>query len=110
MNLFLATDTSSALGSSTSMWWTIIYMVLIVGVFYLLLIRPQQKKKKQEEKMRSNVQIGDEIVTIGGIVGRVVGIKEDTDMLVIETGADRAKIKIKKWAVGSVTTVHDSAE
>lgn len=92
------------------MWWTVIYMVLIFGVFYLLLIRPQQKKKKKEEKMRNSVQIGDEITTIGGIVGRVVGVKEDADVLIIETGADRAKIKIKKWAVGSVITVHDNAE
>ncbi len=60
--------------------------------------------------MRSEVQIGDDITTIGGIVGRVVGIKEDADVLIIETGADRAKIKIKKWAVGSVNTVHEKAE
>lgn len=108
MNLFLANSTAA--GSSTSLWWTIIYMVVIFGVFYLLLIRPQQKKKKKEEKMRGSVQIGDEITTIGGIVGRVVGIKEDADVLIIETGADRAKIKIKKWAVGTVNTVHDNAE
>lgn len=108
MNLYLANSTAAS--SSSSMLWTIIYMVVIFGVFYLLLIRPQQKKKKKEEKMRSNVQIGDEITTIGGIVGRVVGIKEDVDVLILETGTDRAKIKIKKWAVGSVTTVHDNAE
>ncbi len=106
MNLFL---TNSA-NSSSSGLWTIVYMVVIFGVFYLLLIRPQQKKKKKEEKMRSEVQIGDDITTIGGIVGRVVGIKEDADVLIIETGADRAKIKIKKWAVGSVNTVHEKAE
>lgn len=108
MNLYLANSTAAS--SSSSMLWTIIYMVVIFGVFYLLLIRPQQKKKKKEEKMRSNVQIGDEITTIGGIVGRVVGIKEDADVLILETGTDRAKIKIKKWAVGSVITVHDNAE
>ena len=109
MNLFLSSG-SSAAGSTTGMWWTIVYMVVIFAVFYLLLIRPQQKKKKKEEKMRGSVQIGDEITTIGGIVGRVVGIKEDADVLILETGTDRAKIKIKKWAVGSVNTVHDSAE
>ena len=106
MNLYLA----STAGSTSSMWWTVVYLVVIFGVFYLLLVRPQQKKKKKEEKMRGSVQIGDDITTIGGIVGRVVGIKEDSDVLIIETGADRAKIKIKKWAVGSVNTVHDNAE
>jgi len=97
-------------GAGNSLWITILYMVLIVGVFYFLLMRPQQKRKKQEEKMRSSVQVGDDITTIGGIEGRVVGIKEDTGSLIIETGTDRAKIKIKKWAVGSIETAHDQAE
>ncbi|MCI1964728.1 MAG: preprotein translocase subunit YajC [Oscillospiraceae bacterium] len=97
-------------GAGNSLWMTIIYMLLIVGVFYFLLMRPQQKKKKQEEKMRNNVQVGDNITTIGGIEGRVVGIKDDTNTLIIETGTDRAKIKIKKWALGSIETVHDEAE
>lgn len=97
-------------GAGNSLWITILYMLLIVGVFYFLLMRPQQKRKKQEEKMRSSVQVGDDITTIGGIEGRVVGIKEDTNSLIIETGTDRAKIKIKKWAVGSIETVHDQAE
>lgn len=101
---------SSASSSSSGLWITILYMVVIFGIFYLILIRPQQKKKKKEDKMRSSVQIGDDITTIGGIVGRVVGIKEDSDMLIIETGSDRAKLKIKKWAVGSVDTIHDNAD
>lgn len=92
------------------MWVTVLYMVAIIGIFYFLLIRPQQKKKKKEEKMRGSVQIGDDVTTIGGIVGRVVGIKEDTDTLILETGTDRAKIKVKKWAIGSVDTVHDTVE
>lgn len=108
MNLFLANG-STAVGSN-SIWLTVVYMVVIFGIFYLLLIRPQQKKKKKEDKMRSSVQIGDDITTIGGIVGRVVGVKEDSDILIIETGTDRAKMKIKKWAIGSVDTIHDDAE
>lgn len=102
---FLLTNASNGAG-----WITILYMVLIVGVFYFLLMRPQQKRKKQEEKMRSSVQVGDDITTIGGVVGRVVGIKEDTGTLIIETGTDRAKLKIKKWAIASIDTVHDQAE
>lgn len=88
----------------------ILIWAVMIGGLYFLMIRPQSKKKKQEEKMRSNVQIGDDITTIGGIVGRVVGIKEDADSIVIETGTDRAKLRIKRWAIGSVDTIHDNAE
>ena len=105
---FLLTGGTAAGGES--LWMTILYMVVIVGIFYFLLMRPQQKKKKKEEKMRSSVQIGDDVTTIGGIVGRVVGVKDDSDTLIIETGTDRAKMRIKKWAIGSVDTVHDDAE
>lgn len=106
-NHFLAT---SATGGSADIWVAIIYMVVIIGIFYLLLILPQNKKKKKEEKMRNSVQIGDEITTIGGIVGKVVGIKEDESALIVETGTDRSKMKIKKWSIGSVNTIHDDAQ
>jgi preprotein translocase subunit YajC len=104
--MFLSAD---AAGGS-SMWVLILFYAVLIGGMYLLLARPQQKKRKKEEKMRNNIQIGDEITTIGGIVGRVVSIKADQDMLVIETGTDRARLKVKKWAVGSVDTIHDDAE
>ncbi len=101
---------TAATGSDASMWPIILIYVALFGALYFFLIRPQQKKKKKEEQMRKSVQIGDEITTIGGIVGRVVGMKEDTDSLIIETGTDRSKLRIKKWAVGSVDTIHDDAE
>ena len=108
MNFNTLTTSSTGFGGST---WTIVLLYAAVfGGLYFFVIRPQSKKKKKEEKMRGNVQIGDEITTIGGIVGRVVGIKEDVDTIVIETGTDRAKIRIKRWAVGSVDTIHDDAE
>lgn len=100
----------SATAGSTDIWFSILWMVAIVGIFYVLLILPQNKKKKKEEKMRNGVQIGDEITTIGGVVGKVVGVKDDSGMLIIETGTDRSKLKIKKWAIGSVETIHDDAE
>lgn len=100
---------ASSNNASGDIWMTIIYMIIILGIFYLLLILPQNKKRKKEDKMRSNIQIGDNITTIGGIVGKVVGIKEDSSVFVIETGTDRSKIQIKKWAVSSVETVHDDA-
>lgn len=109
MNSILLAGAPAA-GGAMDMWVAIGYMVVIVGIFYLLLIMPQNKKKKKEEKMRNGVQIGDDITTIGGVVGKVVGIKEDESALIIETGTDRSKMKIKKWAIGSVNTIHDDAE
>ncbi len=80
-------------------------LVLIFVVMYFILIRPQRKKEKETQKMRNNVQVGDEITTIGGIVGLVVNIKEDT--VVIETAGERNKIRIKRWAIQTNETVHD---
>ena len=77
----------------------LLLFVVVFGLMYFVMIKPQQKRKKQEEELRKSVAIGDEIVTIGGIEGRVVSIKDDTDSLVIETASD--KIKIKKWAIAS---------
>lgn len=80
------------------------FLPLIVALllFYFFLIRPQQKKDKEDQRMRDNLDIGDEIVTAGGIIGRVVSIKDDK--LVIETGSDRSKIRIAKWAVSQNLT------
>lgn len=83
-------------------------MVLILVVFYFILIRPQKKKDKETQQMRSSVQIGDEITTIGGIIGIIVSLKEDN--VVIETAGERNKIRIKRWAIQSNETVHDEAE
>lgn len=87
------------------MWGPI---VLIVVLMYFVMIRPQRKKQKEEQKMRNSIRVGDEITTIGGICGRVINIKEDA--LVIETGADRSKMTIKKWALQSCETIHDPNE
>ena len=74
--------------------------LLVLVVMYFLIIRPQKKKDKQMQDMRSSVEIGDSVTTIGGIVGIVVSIKEDT--LVVETGTDRSKIRFKRWAISEV--------
>lgn len=103
-----ASNTEQAGGAWS--WVTIIILyAVVIGGLYLIVIRPQSKKKKKEETMRKNVQIGDEVTTIGGISGRVVGIKEENE-LIIETGTDRNKIKVKRWAIGSVDTIHDDGE
>ncbi|MBR4116904.1 MAG: preprotein translocase subunit YajC [Clostridia bacterium] len=92
----------SGLGSLLPM--ILIYAVLF-GALYFFMIRPQKKKQKEEKKMRENLQVGDEIVTIGGIYGRVISLKEDT--IVIESLSDHSKITIARWALQSNLTVHD---
>ena len=86
----------------------VIMMAALFGVMYFVMIRPQKKKQKEEQAMRDNIQIGDEITTIGGIMGRVVTVKEDS--LIIETGADRNKMKITRWAVSANNTANEKAE
>ena len=88
--------------------FSIIAMVAIIPIFYFLLIRPQKKQEKETKAMRDNLEVGDEITTIGGIIGRVVTVKEDT--LIIETGADRNKMKIAKWAISTNNTANEKAE
>ncbi|HOR86752.1 MAG TPA: preprotein translocase subunit YajC [Bacillota bacterium] len=82
-----------------SLGWILPYLVVIVA-FYFFLIRPQQKKEKATQEMRKSVQEGMEIVTIGGLYGKVVNAKED--ILTIEIGADKVRLKIARWAVGKV--------
>ncbi len=91
MNFLTATPTQ---GSSSSM---IIMLVAMFAIMYFLMIRPQKKRQKEEQAMRESVEVGDEITTIGGICGKVVTTKEDS--LIIETGADRNRMMIKRWAV-----------
>ena len=91
-------------------WVIILIYVALFGVLYFVLIRPNSKKKKAEQEMRNNIGIGDDITTIGGIVGRIVAVKEDEDAFIIETGSDRVKMKFKKWAISSVDTPKDPAE
>ena len=81
---------------------TIVMLVVMVAIFYFLLIRPENKKKKELAKMRSELTVGDEITTIGGIVGTICAVKEDT--IVIETGADRVRMEFTKWAISTKGT------
>lgn len=102
--LLMAQAGTAASGSaSPSQQFTpMILMVVLIGVMYFVMIRPQKKRQKEEQEMRNALEIGDEIITIGGIVGRVVTIREED--LVIETGADRNKMKIQRWAVNTNVT------
>ena len=83
----------------------IVGYVLVFGVIiYFLMIRPERKRRKEEQKLRDNIQIGYEIMTIGGIHGKIVSIKEDT--YVIET-IDHSKLMIAKNAIQTNLTVHE---
>ena len=83
----------------------IIYVVALFALLYFLMIRPQKKQQKKEQEIRENTQVGDEITTIGGIVGKVVTVKEDS--LIIETGADKNKMKITRWAIQTNVTANE---
>ena len=108
MTNFLPTlaEASSA-NSFSSMLPMILIYVAIFAALYFFLLRPNSKKKKEEAQMRNSLEIGDEITTIGGIMGRVVAIKDDEDAIIIETGSDRVKMKFKKWCISTVDTVKE---
>lgn len=76
-------------------------MILMLGglfvVFYFFMIRPQKKREKEEQKMRSDLKIGDEVISIGGICGRVVALKDDS--LILESPADHSKTKLLRTAI-----------
>lgn len=102
-----ATTTSSATAteSTGAMLLELLPLIAILVLLYFIMIRPQKKKEKKTQQMRDSIQVGDNVTTIGGIIGRVVSIKDDS--LIVETGADRNKLYIKKWAIQSVETLHD---
>ena len=92
-------------GGTGGTLFMVIYIVIIVAAMYFLLIRPQKKKQKKEKALRDNLQMGDEIITIGGFYGRIVSVKDDT--VVIESLADHSKQRILKSAISENLTIHD---
>lgn len=107
-----ATDTltdSSPYASWVSALTTFVPLVLIAVAFWFFLIRPQKKQDKEKQKMLSSIEVGDMITTIGGITGIVRQIKDD-DIYIVETGADKNRISIRKWAIQSKDTISDAAE
>lgn len=99
---------AAASGQSPSMIPSLVIMVLLFAVMYFILIRPQKKKEKEQKAMQRDLRIGDEVVTIGGIVGLVVKTTEDT--VVIECGGDRSRLRMKKWAIQENVTVREDNE
>ena len=95
MDNIWALESAAESGGGNNSWWImiIIYAVIILGAYFLL-FRPNSKKKKKEEANRKNAKIGDEITTIGGIVGRIVAVKDESDTIIIETGTDRQRLRL----------------
>ena len=81
---------------------SMLLLAVLFVIMYLMLIRPENKRKKKDEEMRSSLRNGDQIITIGGVCGTIVDIKEDK--IVIETSKDQVRIEFAKWAVSSNET------
>ncbi len=81
------------------MAYSIILIIAMIAIFYFMLIRPENKKKKAAEELRNSLKVGDEVTTIGGILGTICAVKDGS--VVIETGADRVRIEMTKWAIGT---------
>ncbi len=81
--------------------------VILILIFYFFMIRPQRKRDKEEREMRNSIQAGDEICTIGGFIGKVVSVKDDT--LVIESSADRTRLRLYRWAIRNKITEETAA-
>ncbi len=95
-------------GGNGGSWFSLILIAVMFVALYFFMIRPQKKQEKETQNMRNNLQVGDEITTIGGIIGKIVSIKDETVM--IETGHDRTKIRILKTAVRNVDVKAEDAQ
>ena len=111
LNLISNSSEQQAAAAAGSQWASILMMilplVLMVAIFYFLILRPEKKRNKEMQQMLNNIQVADEVVTNGGIIGRVLSVKEDT--ILIETGSDRTKIRVLKSAIARNNTHHEAA-
>ncbi len=103
-----ATATPQSGNDIVSILTMLIPLALMVVIFYFLIIRPEKKRSKKMQEMLNNLEVADEVVTTGGIVGRVLRVTDDT--VLIETGSDRTKIRVLKSSIAENRTVHDDTE
>ena len=95
MPLFYTDAATGAVGMGSML----IPLVIMIAVMYFLMIRPENKRKKQAEEMRNSLKKGDQITTIGGIIGKIVQVTDET--IIIETSDDRVRMELTKWAVST---------
>ena len=106
LHLLTTATTDPTMGSGLT--GTVIMLVAMFALLYFVMIRPENKRKKEAEQMRSNLKVGDDITTIGGITGKVVTVKDDR--FVIETGADQVRSEFATWALSSNDTATAAAK
>ncbi len=87
---------------------TVIMLVALAAIFYFMLIRPENKRKKEAEQVRNSLKVGDQVTTIGGIIGNVVSVKDEK--FVMETSADQVRIEFAKWAISTNDTATAAAQ
>lgn len=102
----MASSGVTAESGMASMLSLILPLGLMVLFFYFFLIRPEKKRNKEMQNMLNNIQVADEVITNGGIIGRVLSVKEDT--ILMETGSDRTKIRVLKSCIAKNNTVHEA--
>lgn len=100
-----STAAQAQAGGDWTQYLTLLIPIAFIVLMWLLLIRPQKKKEKKAKDMLKSLTVGDEVVTISGVVGRIVQVKDDG--FVIESGVDRTKFRVKRWAVQE-KIVHES--
>lgn len=106
MNFFITTAYAAADGAgnagSMGNWTGLLFPVLMLAVLYFIMIRPQRKKDKLVKEMLGALMVGDKIITIGGIHGKIVSLKDDTLVIETGTGNEKSNIKISRWAIREV--------
>jgi len=104
---YLEATEGMAGGMGSGMGGTLLMLVVMFGIFYFMLIRPENKRKKEAEQTRNSIKNGDQVTTIGGIIGTVVNVKDDK--FVMETSADQVRIEFAKWAISTNDTAAAAA-
>ena len=108
MYCFLEAGAAVTTSNSVNAITTLVMIVAMIAVFYFFMYRPQKKQEKESNDMRNNLKVGDEITTIGGIIGKIVSIKDET--VLIETSNERNKIRILRTAVRNVDVHAEDAD
>lgn len=103
-----AASSTQTASSGTQMLLGLLPFAIALLLLWLIMIRPQQKREKEAQQMRENVRVGDEVCTAGGLVGIVIRVTDDT--VVLETGGERSKIRVKKWAIHENITQMEEAQ
>ena len=106
-NLFTIAHAAEGAATGGGGGSTILMIVVMIAIFYFLLIRPENKRKKEAEQLQNSLSEGDTITTIGGSIGEVVHVKDES--LVIETSADKVRVEVTKWAVSTNNTAEKAA-